>query len=77
MTSEELEDLVKLHVAQLREHVDAVRIFVSVDPEEGSSVTRHCDSGSGNIFAQLGHVKDWIVGMDELTRNQTRQEDGQ
>lgn len=75
MTAEQLEQLVKMHVAQLREHVDAVRIFVSVDPEEGSSITRHCDSGSGNLFAQLGHVKDWIVGMDELTRQEVREKE--
>jgi hypothetical protein len=55
--------------------VDVVRIFVSLDPEEGQSTTRHCDSGSGNIFAQLGHVKDWIVGMDELTREQAREKE--
>jgi hypothetical protein len=75
MSAEELEKLVKQHVAQLREHVDVVRIFVSLDPEEGQSTTRHCDSGSGNIFAQLGHVKDWIVGMDELTREQAREKE--
>lgn len=77
MTKEELRDLVELHVAQLREHVDSVRIFVTVDPEEGTHVTRHADLGSGNIYAQLGQVKDWIVGMDELTRKEIGEEDCQ
>lgn len=55
--------------------MDSVRIFVSVDPEEGQSVTRSFDSGSGNLFAQLGQVKDWIIGMDELTRKHVNEED--
>lgn len=75
MTPEELEALVRMHISQLREHVDVVRIFVSLDPEDGKSNCRHLSCGSGNLFAQLGHVKDWIVAMDEEARQEVREKD--
>ncbi len=68
MTGEELDALIVKHAAQLREHVDAVRIFVSVDPEQGESTTLSATTGSGNLFAQLGQVKDWIIEQDEITK---------
>jgi len=69
MNREELQKLVDLHVSQLREHVDSVRIFVTTDMEEGRSETVSYDSGKGNFFAQLGQVQEWLCIQQQYQKN--------
>ena len=55
-------------VSKLLEHFDSVRIFCTSHQGESSntfSITR----GGGNFYAQLGHVRDWLVEQDQRTRN--------
>jgi hypothetical protein len=68
MTRPELEKLVETHVLALREHVDSVRIFVTLDSDDGLSETIAVDCGRGNMYAQLGQVREFCDYMEELTR---------
>ena len=73
MSEEEFAELIQPHIDALREHVDVVRIFVSTDKGSGNNTTQCFTEGSGNLMAQLGQVKDWIIQMDEETRANVRE----
>lgn len=57
------------HVAQIREHVDSVRIFVTFDSDDGTSETTAYDSGKGNIYAQQGHIQEWLTINKQYQKN--------
>lgn len=73
MTESDME-LVKVKAAELAEHFDSVRIFVTKHSGE-KEMTSAYTHGVGNIYAQLGQVKDWKVEQDELTRGNARSEE--
>lgn len=50
----------------LNEHCDSVRIFVTAPGVDGN--THSISKGSGNWYAQYGHVKEWITSEEEATR---------
>ena len=52
------------HVAQLAEHFDTVQIFVTRYIGE-SKETVNAHYGTGNYFARVGQVSQWL-GMQEL-----------
>ncbi len=56
-------------VSQLMEHFDSVRI-ICTSHEDGSTVMHTC--GGGNIYAQEGSVKDWVIRMDALEDDRAR-----
>lgn len=58
----------------LREHFDVVHIFAS-SLLPGEDQTRFWQRGSGNWFARLGHIKDWIIREDERARSEVRREE--
>jgi len=73
MTDEQAEKVVDLHVMQLLEYFDSVRIFATLNEGE-AKFTHGISRGGGNFYAQLGLVSDWIKGRDEETRIDTRAE---
>lgn len=60
-------------VAKLGEHCDSVRVFLTI-PTEGGETTSY-SVGNGNIYAQIGLVKEWCVRQDEYVRSNARKED--
>lgn len=68
-----LDEVVQLHVAQLMEHFDSVRVICTA--HDGGLTSMHTHGG-GNIYAQEGSVKDWIIRMNafEDERSRTRVE---
>lgn len=57
---------------KLGEHCDSVRVLCTFPTEGG--VTRSYTVGNGNIHAQIGLVKDWVIRQDEYTRTNARNE---
>lgn len=68
------EALVDKVVEQLGEHFDTVQIFVTCHEsgEEGGTVS--CINGSGNYYARVGLVNEWLTKEDEKTREYMRPE---
>lgn len=64
-----LDDVLQAVTAQLMEHFDSVRI-VCTSHVEGSTALYTC--GGGNIYAQEGSVKDWVIRMDALEDERSR-----
>jgi hypothetical protein len=80
MTKEEKEALCKMvddHVAQIREHVDSVRIFVTWDTDDGQSNTGGYDSGKGNFYAQQGQIEEWLTIQKQYQKNWAVRKDEQ
>lgn len=62
------EKIVNDAASSLGEHFDSVRIFVTW-PNENSELVSCCYSaGRGNFFAQVGHIRDWMICDEERTR---------
>lgn len=68
MTNDEAQALVQKHAAELGEHFDSVRIFVTWPNTNDSTNTQAYDAGSGNFYAQLGHVHEWLEIQREYQR---------
>lgn len=58
-------------LAVLKDHFDTVHIFATRHKDDGTG-TEHCSKGCGNWFARYGHIKDWITGEEESTREKIR-----
>lgn len=56
----------------LSEHFDSIRIFVTM-PSEKPFNTANYSNGRGNIFAQIGQVREWLIRDDERTRVHERE----
>ncbi len=60
MSNEEAQEMVRKHASELGEMFDSVRIFVTwPNPNDGTN-TQSYESGSGNFYAQLGQIYEWI-----------------
>lgn len=67
---ETLDKMVEDAAAQLSEHCDSVRIFVTKHAVDGESdVTIAFDHGRGNIHAQVGQVMEWLDIQRQYQRN--------
>lgn len=64
-------EIVKKHVAQLAEHFDTVRIFVTRHEGDKES-TQAVTSGRGNIYAQQGQIFEWKGLQEEYVRIDAR-----
>jgi hypothetical protein len=69
VTKDQIKAMVDLHVSQIREHVDSVRILVTFDEDNGKSETSAYDSGLGNFYAQLGQVEEWLQIQKQYQKN--------
>lgn len=54
-------------VSKLLEHFDSVRIFVTRH-DGAERETEAYDSGGGNLYAQLGQIREWNVLQDQFAR---------
>lgn len=66
------EYLVKL-ANELGEHCDSVRILCTLPTEGG--ITAGVDAGFGSIYAQIGHVQEWLTIQDQYVRNHAIRKD--
>ena len=67
---EQIQKLVKESVRNLSEHCDSVRIFVTKHNCDGETdTTGAVDNGSGNFYAQLGQIREWLSIQEQYQRN--------
>jgi hypothetical protein len=66
--SDELMEIIKHHVEELRKHFDTVEIFCTIYDQE-SKETERANMGSGNWFARFGQVAYWLKQYTPLSRN--------
>lgn len=64
-----LREMVDRVCRELGEHADSVRIFVTLHSGDGTTNTRSYEAGTGNFYAQLGQVREWIAIQDQYQRN--------
>jgi hypothetical protein len=70
-------EMLRKHVQILSEHFDSIQIFATQHISDGPDDT-HTKSyrfGSGDWFARYGHVKDWIIKVEDQTRREDDTED--
>lgn len=67
MSTDQLKRRLEEMALELGEHCDSVRIFVTLPTEQGISVA--LDSGVGNLYAQLGQVREWLCIQEQYQRN--------
>ena len=72
----ELMKMVQEHARQLGEHCATVQILVTVELESGNEY-RTYEFGIGNIFARMGHVREWCLIQDEKARELARKDSSQ
>lgn len=65
-------DLLNTFAENLGEHCEAVRIFVTKGSDDGSGNTIHLTTGRGNMLAQHGQVREWIIMQEEYVREKAR-----
>jgi hypothetical protein len=63
------EKLLQECVDKLSEHCDSVRIFITLPTGDGESNTAAMDRGSGNFYAQLGQITEWLCIQEQYQRN--------
>lgn len=56
---DKLDKIVELHLHQLGEHFPNVQIFVNGPSPHGDG-TYHFSKGTGNHFARIGQITEWI-----------------
>jgi hypothetical protein len=66
-----LESVVRAHVVQLGEWFDCVAIFAS---KTDGDLTHCHQQGQGNIYARIGHAREWVIKQDEKARIEARAE---
>lgn len=76
--NDELLKIVRDHVTRLSEHFSTVEIFVTRDPVEvgdnaGDTVAMR--AGSGNWYARLGQIEEFVREQDAKARANAVRED--
>lgn len=70
-----LEGLVEQTVAKLREHFDSVQLFVSKATDDGKRDTEGFSVGSGNWYARIGQIDEWMQMKKEQTKLYIRKQE--
>ena len=70
MDDEEMRRITGDAATRLMEHFDNVQIFVSKKANDG--LTYSCCFGSGNWFARVGQVGEWLEIVREGARERAR-----
>jgi len=71
MTPEEMDHILRRKAAQLMEHFDTVRIFVT--KHDGlTQETIAMDRGGGSFYAQRGQIQEWMNQDEEDDRAEAR-----
>lgn len=68
-------ELLKKAAESLGEHFDSVQIFASRHEPETENGTVSCNEGTGNWFARIGQVREWLIRRDEESKEAVRKED--
>ena len=74
MTKKALLEMIEVHVSQIREHVDSVVIFCTMENDDGTGTTHRVEVGAGNAFAQTGQVAEWLLMEEERARQSVRRQ---
>ncbi len=61
-------ELVDQALKFLREHFDAVQIFICESDSDDQDAANFSVHGSGNLFARYGVIKQWILQQEESFR---------
>lgn len=73
--TEQAQATVRDAVLKLGEHFESVRVFVTRANPERPSDTQAIDEGTGNFYAQLGQIKEWVAIQDQYQRNWANRND--
>ena len=77
MTSEQLEKKKEFIENQVKfiksQGFHSVRLFATLHDSE-EEVTHSYTNGRGNVQAQIGHVRDWLIRQDEYVRVDARKD---
>lgn len=71
---DEVRELISKLAMELGEHFESVRIFVSYKSESGTGNSIGVDCGNGNLYSQLGQVREWLICQDEYARDHARKQ---
>ena len=69
---EVLEKLIDSSCIAISEHALSVRIFATYQTEDGKSNTAGITSGRGSLYAQIGHVDEWLIEQREFVKEHAR-----
>lgn len=69
MSQEDIvEKLIEEAIQKLGEHCQSIRIFVTYPSDDGTNSTKGHTKGSGNLYAQIGQVREFMVEQDEYVK---------
>ncbi len=72
---EQARAMLREYTLKLGEHFESVRIFVTRSSPETPSDTQAIDDGTGNFYAQLGQIHEWLAIQDQYQRNWAKSHD--
>lgn len=64
-SEKEIVRLTDEYIQKVSEHCQSVRIFLSYPTDDGTRNFRGRTIGSGNIYAQIGQVREWALEQDQ------------
>lgn len=62
--------------ARIREHVDTVQIFVSLQRDDASNTMTY-EKGAGNFCARFGQTVEWVEIQKQYQRNWANRKDAE
>lgn len=71
MDNDARHDIIKKHVARMREHFDSVQVFAARATEDGTACFQW---GSGSWYERYGVVRCWLLKQDEGERIDARKD---
>lgn len=74
MNHEERAEILNRHVAQLREHFDAVEIVACRSDSDTAQCATRFESGGGGFYERFGMMRAWVIRQEEIERVHAREE---
>jgi hypothetical protein len=71
MTNEQIESFINHKLSEIMEVCETCQIVVTIQDKTGDT-TLSLSTGSGNLYARLGSVQEWINRQDEYNRFNAR-----
>jgi ABC-type sugar transport system ATPase subunit len=72
MTNEQIESFINHKLSEIMEVCDTCQIVVTIQ-NNADDTTVSLSTGSGNLYARIGSVQEWINRQDEYNRFNARQ----
>ncbi len=69
-----IQEMVDKAASDLGEYTDSVKIFVTWRADDGSGGTDSYESGCGNVYAQIGQVRDSVIMQEQQCKLWTEQQ---